>query len=165
MKQMIELLLILTVLVFGFSSLAMAQAPPQEALPGCALAWLAPMIEDLPNNPGTQISQWEHAGDHKGFVFNTRKDDQHVWDKLLEQKIEDPSLLLVDCPTIGVEDLGTYSVGIGAEDHSLNLSTIAWITFNIIAPDTTSLAPLAEICMNGSLNGQPVQTCQRPGTP
>jgi hypothetical protein len=164
MKKIFYLVVLLG--FFSFSTIAFAQTiPPQEVLPGCELAWVAPLVEDIPDNPGTQISQWVHAGDHKGFVFNTRKDDQHVWDKLLIQKIEDPSLLLIDCPTIGVDELGTYSVGIGAEDESLNLSTITWITFRIIAPDTEALLPIAEICMNGSLNGNPVQTCQRPGTP
>ena len=98
--------------------------------PGCVLAWDAPMRED-PNNPGTQISAWATVGDHKGFVFNTRKDALHTWDKLLEQPIADPSLLQIDCPTIGVEDLGEYSVGIVAQDNSLNRSPEVWITFTL----------------------------------
>ena len=136
-------------------------APPTEINPGCSLAWVAPLIEDLPDNPGTQISQWQHAGDHKGFIFNTRKDDQHVWDDLLAQKIEDPSLLKVACPTIGVEDLGMYSVGIKAEDFALNASQAAWITFTLVAQDNTALDPIAEICFKGMHNGQPIETCQR----
>lgn len=146
---------------FSFSTIAFAQTPPSEAHPGCAVAWVAPLVEDLPDNPGNKISQWVHAGDHKGFVFNTRKDDQHVWDKLLEQPIADPSLLEIDCPTIGVEDLGTYSVGIVAEDESLNKSQPAWITFRLVQADNTALNPVAEICMKGMHNGQPIETCQR----
>lgn len=155
--------LVVLLVFFLFSTIAFAQAPPPEVLPGCELAWVAPLVEDIPDNPGTQISQWVHAGDHKGFIFNTRKDSLHDWDKLLEQMIDDPSLLKVDCPTIGVEVLGTYSVGVKAQDFALNASPAAWITFNIIAPDTESLHPIAELCMNGLLNGNPVQTCQRPG--
>lgn len=163
--HLIKALLICTILVFGNLSLALAQpVPPGEFLPGCALSWTAPMVDD-PANPGTLISSWELAGDHKGFVFNTRKDEQHVWDKLLEQKIEDPSLLSVDCPTIGVEELGTYSVGISPEDNALNLATPAWITIRLVAPDTEALDPIMEICSNGMLNGMPVKTCQRPGSP
>lgn len=142
-------------------------AQTQEALPGCTLAWSAPMMDD-PDNPGTQISSWEHAGDHKGFVFNTRKDDQHTWDKLLEQKVEDPSLLQIACPQIGVEELGTYSVGITAEDHALNQSPPAWITFNIIAPDSTALPGVAqsEICLQGKdAAGRDISICQRPNSP
>lgn len=138
-----------------------AQAPPPtETNPGCALSWEAPLVEDLPDNPGTQISQWVHAGDHKGFVFVTRKDDQHVWDVLLEQPIADPSLVQIDCPTVGVEDLGQYSVGVTAQDNSLNQSTPAWITFTLVAQDNTALNPIAEICMEGTHNGQPIKTCQ-----
>lgn len=144
------------------TTITFSQTPPSESIPGCNLNWTAPMIDD-PNNPGTPISQWGSAGDHRGFVFVVRKDDQHTWDKLLEQKFNDPSLLKMACPTIGVEELGTYSVGITVEDDALNQSTEAWITFNIIAPDTTSLAPIVEICMHGNLmNGSPVKTCQRP---
>ncbi len=163
MKRSTNVLLLTVILVFGFSSMGIGQTPPPNVLRGCELSWVAPLVEDLPANPGTQISQWKWAGDHKGFIFNTRKDALHDWDKLLEQKIEDPSLLKVDCLTIGVEDLGTYSVGIKTEDFSLNASPAAWITVNIVAPDTEALAPIAEICMNGSLNGLPVKTCQRPG--
>lgn len=147
--------------LFSFSTIVFAQpAPPPNANPGCSLAWSAPLVEDLPDNPGTQISQWVHAGDHKGFVFVTRKDDQHVWDALLEQPIADPSLLKIDCPTIGVEDLGQYSVGVTAQDNSLNQSTPAWITFTLVAQDNTALNPIAEICMEGTHNGAPIRTCQ-----
>jgi len=106
------------------------------AHPGCVLAWDAPMMED-PNNPGTLISAWANVRDRKGFVFNTRKDALHTWDKLLEQWIADPSLLQIDCPTIGVEDLGEYSVGIVAQDNSLNLSPEVWITFTLVAQDNS----------------------------
>jgi hypothetical protein len=132
-----------------------------EVNPGCKIAWEAPLIEDLPDNPGTQISQWVHAGDHKGFVFVTRKDALHDWDKLLEQPIADPSLLEIDCPTIGVEDLGEYSVGITSQDFALNQSKVAWITFRLIEQDNTALSGIAELCMNGTHLGQPIQTCQK----
>ena len=160
MKKFLYLIVLLG--FFSFSTIVFAQpTPPTETNPGCSIGWTVPLVEDLPDNPGTQISQWQHAGDHKGFIFNTRKDDQHVWDDLLAQKIEDPSLLLVDCPTIGVEDLGQYSVGIKTEDFSLNASAAAWITFTLVAQDNTALDPIPEICMKGSHNGQPIKTCQR----
>ncbi len=119
------------------------------------------MVDD-PDNPGTLISSWHIAGDHKGFVVVTRKDDLHDWDKLKEQVFADPSLLKLDCPSIGVEDLGKYSVGITAQDFSLNQSTQAWISFSIVAQDSTALSGIAEICMEGLHLGQPIKTCQSP---
>ena len=113
-------LLVIPIVVFGQTS----------ANPGCVLAWDAPMMED-PNDPGTQISAWANVGNLKGFVFNTRKDALPTWDKLLEQPIADPSLVQIDCPTIGIEDLGEYSVGIVAQDNSLNLSPEVWVTFTL----------------------------------
>lgn len=137
----------------------------QSVNPGCVLSWDAPMVEDLPDNPGQMVSQWAKAGDHKGFVFVTRTDALHDWDKLLEQPIDDPTLLQTDCPTIGVEALGQYSVGVRVRDLSLNDSEEAWITFSLVAQDNNPLMGIPELCFNGIHLGQPVKVCQRPGTP
>jgi len=138
-----------------------AFAAPTQAEPGCTLAWKAPMIDD-PTNPGTLMSQWAHAGDHKGFVFVVRKDKQQIWDKLLEQHFPDPTLLKMACPSIGVEDLGDYSVGITAQDVALNLSKEAWITFRIVPKDNTPLEGIAEVCLEGKQNSQGVNVCVSP---
>ena len=157
MKHFLSFMSVLMAILFSTT----AFAAPTQAEPGCSLGWSVPMIDD-PANPGTLISQWEHAGDHKGFVFVVRKDTQQIWDKLLEQHFHDPSLLKMACPSIGVEDLGDYSVGITVQDMALNQSKEAWITFRIVAKDNTPLEGIAEVCLDGKQHGQDVSVCQRP---
>jgi len=120
---------------------------------------------DNPDTAGPEqpimISAWEAAGDHKGFVFVVREDMNHTWDKLLEQTFDDPSLLEMPCPTIGIEKLGEYSVGLTAQDTSLNQSAQAWISFTIVEADTDPLHAVPELCMKGQHQGVPIKTCQR----
>lgn len=149
------------VLLFIFPGASFAQT---VANPGCKIAWDEPTQDD-PANPGTQVGSWALAGDHKGFVFVTRLDDQHTWDKLLEQHVNDPTLREIECTVVGVENLGQYSLGITAIDTSLNQSGPAWISFSLVAQDNIALPGVAEICMNGLHLGQPIQTCQKAVVP